>query len=243
MQKNITNLIAGPEHVEREMTRLLGIDNTAGRNLFDYLHFIKYLQGIKPHKRQSFVHNFLLAYFHQQAGNHCSDQNQRKEHFKLAFSNYVSYLDSPEKHQPDTKYFSQWQIGKIQESFSHPWPAVEQSYLTTLEYDVSRAEALKAILTYHLSRDHWRVAYIYSSYCMNNFLGKRPLKRCWSVDNDFYDWKILIFHIRILLALGEKQQAQLLLDTSSHEFQGKPQSLDQYNEWAINVLNVDLNIA
>jgi len=85
---------------------------------------------------------------------------------------------------------------------------VEKDLLLALEHDPTRAEAMKAILVSRYNQQEWRIAHIYSSFCVEQFLGRRPADRYWQVDDAFYNWKILRYHLPILVKLRKKDEAR-----------------------------------
>jgi len=150
----------------------------------------------------------VLGYLYQEAGKRSVDASRKSSYLEAALIHYELFLRDGRRHSPDTRYFAQWQIGVIRQATGTAWPSVEKSLLQALEYDTSRAEALKAIVTTRYNQQEWRIAYIYSSYCAEQYLDRRPKNRCWVVDDDFYHWKLLRYHIPILLKLQKKAEAR-----------------------------------
>jgi hypothetical protein len=157
-------------------------------------------------KRDLAWRSFLLGYFYQKAGGSCSHENERENLFKQSLTNYQSFQHTGHSKKTDIHYFAQWQIGSLQKSLRYPWAVAEESHLKAMEYNVERGEAHRDIIIYYCLQQNWPVAYIYSSYCLTHFLGNIPSKGNWFVNTPFYKWKILKYHMSVLLQLGELEQ-------------------------------------
>jgi hypothetical protein len=195
---------SGPATVETGLAGALGLDGNGG-SAERYSNLIARLkeQGAPSGGDTSFI----LGYLHQEAGKRCADTDQKRCYYEAALVHYEIFLQGRGRHNSDTRYFAQWQTGLIEQSLGHAWPLVEKGLLLALEYDASRAEALKAIITARYNQQEWRIAYIYSSHCVEQYLGRRPEGRYWGVDDDLYHWKLLRYHIPILLKLQKKEEA------------------------------------
>ena len=155
---------------------------------------------------------FIAGYFAQKAGRCCEDKEKKTNLFKQSLAHYQSFLSSKHRAGRDILYYTQWQIGVLQESLGHRWSEAEESYLTALEYDPGRAEALREVLIHQYLQKNWYVALIYSTYCKDQFLGKVPPKRYWGLNLSFYQWKILKYHLAILLHLQKQREAESCLN-------------------------------
>lgn len=226
------NLIRlGPQGIETELaTTTASLDQKPNK----YIHYVELIRNIKFSKKNPTSRAFLLGYFLQQVGIHCNIPTEREDFFKQSLVQYQSFLSSGKNENPDTHYFAQWQTGVLQQSFGVKWPVVEGSYLRSLEYDTTRAEALKEILNYRCTNQEWRIAYIYSSYCIDEFLGKIPANKYWYIDPSFYNWKILKYHIPILIAIRKKEEAKNFLYKLLDQLQQNPENFTEKDRQDIN---------
>ncbi len=76
---------------------------------------------------------------------------------------------------------------------------------------MTRGEALAEILAYRYRQQEWRIAYVYRAFCVRQFLNKPPKNRYWIVDHAFYTWRILRYHLPIVMNLRKRQEAETLL--------------------------------
>jgi len=224
---NFDSLInSGPFAVEskfNQLGRLVYINTTPFDNenqtqqMERYMGYVDLLSGIQSSNKESLHTSFLNGYFNQQAAVHCPVEKERENFFKRALSGYQTFLRLNRRFHSDAGYFAQWQIGALQQYLEYPWPTVEGSYLKAIEYNSVRAEAIRDILLFYSSHNEWRISYIYSLYCKNQFLGKPPSKEKWYINIPFYNWKILKYHISTLINLKKKEDAnKCLLQLASY---------------------------
>jgi hypothetical protein len=232
------NLIRlGPLAIETELAKMtVPIDHESRRQPNKYIHYVEWIQNRKFSKKYSPDRTFLLGYFLQQAGINSIIPTERENFFTQSIVQYQSFLSSDKNGNADMRYFAQWQTGVLQHSLGTRWPVVEGSYLRSLEYDTTRAEALKEVLNYRCTNQEWRIAYIYSSYCIDQFLEKIPANKYWHIDPAFYNWKILKYHIPILMAIREKEKAKNFLYKLLDRLQQTPENFTEKDRQDINGL-------
>jgi hypothetical protein len=159
-------------------------------------------------KTDLYWRSFFAAKFGHRSVAYCSNEKEREALFKKSLADYQSFQVTGKNKNTDIHYFTQWQIGLLQHSLGFKWSVAEESFLKAMEYDRKRGEALREIVIYQCLHENWPVAYIYSSYCKTRLLGKIPSNRKWHINVPFYQWKILKYHISILLQLGDIGQSR-----------------------------------
>jgi hypothetical protein len=204
LEKLINN---GPAEFETSLEMMLKGKLTTSEPKKKFIEFADFLNTQSRDKKESKLQPFLTAYFSQKAGTHCSDQNERNNLFEKSLNCYQAFQDNGDISKIDLRYFSQWQIGILQQALKKSWFLAEESLLKAMVYDPRRGESIREIIiTYSRNKD-WRIANIYSSYCVENLLGKVPVNGKWHIDLPFYRWKILKYHVIILVNLNRMEQA------------------------------------
>jgi hypothetical protein len=206
---DIEKLISSePMFVENEFARLLNIPQNRTDSKEKFIEYGQLLNDQCLSKNDQYFRSFLLGYFDQRAGSYCSNQNERGRLFKESLFNYQTFQNARKNGNANIRYYAQWQIGLLQQSMGYKWSIAEGSYLEAMEYHSQRGEALREIIIYQCSMKNWPAAIIYSTYCMEHFLGKVPAETRWFVNIAFYKWKIVKYHITILLNLNKKEVAK-----------------------------------
>ncbi|HXB34170.1 MAG TPA: hypothetical protein VNV35_12140 [Puia sp.] len=151
---------------------------------------------------------FLSGYFNHQAGIHCPNEQMRLFFFKESLIRYGLFLKACKHVSPDIAFFAQWQIGLLLQVLESDWAVAEESFLKALEYYPGRGETIREIIVYWGVKANWRMAYIYSSYCKEHFWHRPPASAKWFVNIPFYRWKILKYHVPVLLNLNRIAEAK-----------------------------------
>lgn len=204
----IDSVRRGPSFVESEFRKLTLEKGQPSPRPDDLVEIAKTAGLVK---KEAFLRPFIVGFFYSLSG-FGSDNDLEKEKFlNNALQSYERFLHNPEGALPDWLYYAQWQLAEIRGLLGRPWNTVEEQCLKAAEWDPMRAEALRHILLYRFQREQWRIAHIYSSFCTNQFQGKCPTQRSWFINPAFYNWKILKYHIPILLAIRKKDEAAIKL--------------------------------
>jgi hypothetical protein len=218
------SLVKGPSFVQSELAKL-ALDKGQQRHAPRYL--VELTKKTVLSKKEEFLRPFVIGFLNSRAS-YSSDNALEKEKFlNDALQSYRAFLHKPKGALPDWLYYAQWQLAEIGELLCHNSNTVEERCLKAAEWDAIRAEALRHILLYRFKRAEWRIAYIYSSYCADQFLGKPPTQRNWFINQSFYDWKILKYHIQILLAIRKKQEAAIKLADLQGILQANPKKFSE----------------
>lgn len=204
----------GPLYVERLFDSILlkaGVkdikgDSVTGR-MEGYLSILEQRAQKGGARERLFIH-FYTAHFSQQAAQHSGDTETLRNYRKQALLHYQAYLKLTNG-TDESRYYSQWQMGRIQHSLSYPWPIVKESLLSANVVDPFRGESIQDIIHHYISFEDWRSAYTYSQFAVSRFFNKNPIaKRRWHVSPGCYNGKVLDTHITICKNLGYWQEAE-----------------------------------
>jgi hypothetical protein len=206
---DLENLIYdGPVEVKSAFEKMLNGSPKANHSKTKFIEFATLLNSMRLNKKESGFKFFLTAYFNQNAGVHCSDEDRRRNLFEESLNDYQAFQSNGLKTGIDIRYFAQWQIGVLQQALKKGTFLAEESLLKTMEYDPARGEAIREIIVTYSKDKNWPIANIYSSYCVLKLLGKAPMNRKWFIDFPFYKWKILKYHFIILMNLNKVEEAK-----------------------------------
>jgi len=201
----------GPSAIERTLQRI--ISQQFETNFTDSYHInlaiLDLLGSINDSisRRDTAVLHLYKGHFLQLAGINCTCEEKKKEFFQNAI---YEYKEIPKANNiiGEAKYYAQWQIAVLQEWLSTPWVVVQQSLLNSGKFAPYRAEAIKHLILHYKNSKEWAVAYLFSKYSVNNFYGEPPLQDSWLPDIQFYNWRILDYHVSICLHLFRQDEAK-----------------------------------
>ena len=172
------------------------------------LHF--YISALEQRNNKSLRKNklayFLLGFYYQQATFY-SSSNETATFLAKSSYNYEEFIKLSHRYN-EIHYYAQMQIAFIQQSLNQPWAIIQQSFLKAYAFDPVRGEALHEIIRYYVAAKKWETAYIFSSFAKYHFFDKRiSEQRKLPVDNFFYNWGVLDYHISICSQLQKWQDA------------------------------------
>ena len=167
---------------------------------------------------------FYTAHFCQQMADNAV--KSAKQWYENALSHYQLYLGLT-KGTEESRYYAQWQTGRLQDLSHHPWAMVNESLLKANAIDPLRGESINNIVHHYVSTGDWENAYSYSKFAKNRFYSRNPIaNRRWHIDFDCYNGNLLDTHIIICNNLAywseaEQVYQQLLNHVTEHihEFQ------------------------
>ncbi|PWV47081.1 hypothetical protein [Chitinophaga sp. S165] len=216
MNANLYKLLAqnieyGPHYVESVLDKIAG--NLSAGNRSPYEVYETYIDSIIPVRKKinqyrSNADHFLLGYLHMQAGNACMVDSRKQHHFDLAVNEYKQYIHKSRR-QDETLYVAYWKMAVLLERLNTPWASVEELLLQAFQVYPYRAESLREIIVHYYRQDNARAAYIFSSFCSNRFYRAQALlTQRWFVNEAFYKWELLYYHVPICLSIGKLKEAQ-----------------------------------
>ena len=167
---------AGPAHLEHKLTPRLRDD-----------------LGAKARKcRISAAESFCLAYLTHQAAKLTEDAAPKKAFWETALALYEQVADKWTSGEP--AFYARYAAGIIAQNLDHPWPKVEEKFLSAFQTLPSRGEPILRIIHYYQSKQQWPTAYLFSKFAREQFYGRLPTKGNWGLDKSLYTWKILDIH-------------------------------------------------
>lgn len=198
----------GPLYVERVFDSLLSrqgvrdvykLDDT--ERLKNYLEYLKQKTRTNSRIQYAFIQFYKAHFCHQLA--HHSTARKDVQHFgEKALCYYQTYLELSNAID-ESKYYTQWQVGMLQDILKYPWMLVEDALLKASAIDRLRGEAIKKIIEHYMQVKEWKMAHHYSELAMARFWGKNPVaQRRWFVDFDAYNQNIIRAHRTICNKLG-----------------------------------------
>lgn len=217
---NLLKLLAasldqGPRYMETVLEKMAGKTSEASKmsnETFDnYLNTLtEAKEKIKKYNPGSY--DFIFAYLHLQAGNACIDCDTRWHHFDAAIMGFKEYIHNSRK-RDEILYISYWRLAGLLEIMNTSWATVEELLLQAFQVHPCRAESLRDIIIHYYNKDIPRIAYVFSSFCSNHFYGRRKsYDEKWLVDDLFYQWKVLYYHVPISLSIGKHTEAKQWYD-------------------------------
>ncbi|UPK68046.1 hypothetical protein [Chitinophaga filiformis] len=216
MNANLYKLLAtgfyqGPKYIESVLDRMAGeVMATSDMSYEVYEAYLNTLTAAKEKmiKYNTATYNFLLAYLHLQAGNICNKESDRYHHFGMAIDGFKTYIHNSRK-SDESLYISYWKLADLLDRLNTPWPRIEELLLQAFQVCPSRAESLRDIIVHYYNEDNPRAAFVFSSYCSDYLYGKQPkTDNKWYVDDSFYQWKVLYYHVPISLSIGKLVEAK-----------------------------------
>jgi hypothetical protein len=158
-------------------------------------------------KKRLDIQNFYLAYFYEQAARHATDPQIRISLLEKALMHYQQ-IRQKENAKGEHLYYSLWHTGLIMDLLEGPWPAVEDRFLAAYEQEPTRGESLEAIIRHYIKIQQWPVAYIFSAFAKDRFLGRPPSSSAkWGPNAAFYHWKVLDIHTAVCFNMGMREEA------------------------------------
>jgi hypothetical protein len=198
----------GPLYVERVFDSLLtrnGVKTVIQMNAAErftlYLDYLKSNINVHNHTQYA-VTQFYKGYFCQQLATHCISQETARHFQEKALCYYQNYVELAEREE-ESRFYSQWQTGMLQDLLGYSWSQIEESLLKAAAIDVLRGEPIKKLIDHAVQLTDWKLAYSYSSRAVGDFYDKSPVAhRRWFVDFDAYNGKLLSTHLLICYKLG-----------------------------------------
>lgn len=205
------NINQGPHYLETILDKIAEEQGT-GENVDcnSWEDRINVLEQAKKHITSADKNSyfFLLGYLAFKASTDAISDEQRQYYFEQSLSAFRTYI-SKQTNDKELNFISHWLKGRIQQSLGDNWGKIEEVFLMAFEANPCRAESLKEIISHYHNEETNRICYIYTIYCRKNFFLQVPKQRNWLVDEDFYTWKILDYHIAVCIALGRSEEAKI----------------------------------
>jgi len=198
----------GPLYVERVFDSLLtgqGAKDVSkmgdGERFGSYLEYLKKKTNPNSHIQYAFI-QFYKAHFYHQLANHSGSREDGQHFREKALCYYQTYLELSDR-LDESQYYTQWQIGMLQDMLKYPWLLVEDALVKASALDPLRGEAIKKIIEHYIHCKEWNMAYHYSAMAIEKFFNKNPIAhRRWFIDFDAYNWKVARTHRIICYKLG-----------------------------------------
>ncbi|HMG67406.1 MAG TPA: hypothetical protein VK588_06965 [Chitinophagaceae bacterium] len=204
----------GPVYIERliesslikngssDIGRLSGVEKIQG--------YIDFLNGRtkKLNKKESLFVDYFKGFFYQQMAERSTEIDNKEKYQEEALAHYQAYLKLA-KGTEESRYYSQWQVGRLQDQFNYPWSIVKDSLLKANAIDPIRGESINDLIIHYTSISDWANAYTYSKFTIVHFFSRNPIaKRRWYVDPDSYNGNVLDTHITICRHLNYWSEAE-----------------------------------
>ncbi len=150
--------------------------------------------------------HFSLGQSSYQAAMQSPDAAEKSSLLKTALDHFARFLQGRIR-KGDQYFYAYLSSGIIMQVLSYEWKEVERMFLLAYESTPTRGESIKEIIKHYISEKKWPVAYIFTLYARDHFLGNPPANNNWGVDRDFYNWKVLDYHAVTCLSLGKTKEA------------------------------------
>jgi pentatricopeptide repeat protein len=202
----------GPAYISRLFEMLLIKKGVADVHKLSYSDRLqKYIDLLETnnqkgnHTKRAII-CFYLAHFNHQLADNLSES--KIKFYEKAIYHYQSYLKLT-KGAEQSKFYAQWQVGMLLDYLQYPWAAAQDELLKARTIDLCRGEAIKKIIDHYLSTEEWPIAYLFSSYSIEHFYDRNPIaSRCWYVDFNCYNWKVLDTQIQVCCKTGKYKEAE-----------------------------------
>ncbi len=169
--------------------------SSQGNLVSKYLRYATMLEDYVRTQDNSFRWLYHTASSYQAAAYYSKGRPEQQEYLEKAHEYYNLVLHSPES-LLEYSYGAQYRLGEVLESLNYPWALVEKAMLKANEIDPVRGEPYRYIILHYLRNKDGELAYKYTSMGVKSFFGKNPYpERIMMVQETFYNWEILEYHI------------------------------------------------